>query len=831
MKKAAMLMAVIVLLLCGCSCSKNPSSTSTLKAPTSLVAFALSNASVELMWNDNSLNEAGFVIERSLSETSGFAAIAAGIANQTTFEDTGLRANTVYYYRVMATTATTKSPYSNVAMVKTLSDLPGLPGIPQNIQTVPTVSTITLTWDAVADATSYEVQASGYSVMNAGSSTSYVHRDLGEGTTYYYRVRAVNSIGAGNWSAQVSETTLRLGSPQTPQGLSGTPSKRSVYLTWNTTEWANGYEIETDGEVTDRSSYTEHTHIGLLPDSLHTYRVRAYNSYGPSPWSAPLTIRTLNDFPEVPKNVGAIPTETTVTITWDELYGADRFDIEVDNVVMDNGTSTTYVHSGLIRDTQHTYRVRGVNEVGAGPWSALLKITTLSDPPGVPTGLYAVPAYHDITINWNAVSRATGYHIATDDVIRDVGNSTFYVNHTLEPGSTHAYKVRAYNPSGTSDWSETIYSTTAAGVAPPPSNIWTSSTQISVTIEWEEVEEATSGYDVEMNGVIVLETDVTKYVRTGLMANTKCVFRLRSVNPAGQGPWTEPIEVWTLPLPPPAPDRPTAKATETNIKVSWKAVAEATGYDLEGDNSIIYSGPDLTYTHTGLLPHTLHNYRVRAFNSGGESGWSQYISLYTSIQEPVAPTNIVATPAQTSITVTWDAVAGGQNYEIEVDGTIVDNSVYRTYIHSGLTPGSTHTYRVRALNYKYVGPWSELVTSTTLLEAQKLPASLTYTPQVKMPPEAHSEKLDSAAVDLMVGAGLRIGEVASPTLVDIELLKRKGIVTFQQRNDHEGGGLSSNVSGKPLRSTATRLGRDFPISLTPIPSGIHSGSGSSGSMA
>ena len=152
----------------------------------------------------------------------------------------------------------------------------------------------------------------------------------------------------------------------------------------------------------------------------------------------------------------------------------------MDNVVINNGTSTTYVHSGLIRDTQHTYRVRGVNEVGAGQWSKLLRVTTLSDPPGVPTWLRAVAANHDITLNWDAVIRAEGYHIATDDVIHDIGNSTFYVNGELEPGSTHAYKVRAYNPSGTSEWSE-------------------------------------------------------------------------------------PIEVWTLPLPPPVPYRPSASAAQTNL--------------------------------------------------------------------------------------------------------------------------------------------------------------------------------------------------------------------------------------------------------------------------
>ena len=57
---------------------------------------------VELSWTDTNNSEAGYVIERSTSPSTGFAEIKTTVANQTSYHDldTALRAGTTYYYRV-----------------------------------------------------------------------------------------------------------------------------------------------------------------------------------------------------------------------------------------------------------------------------------------------------------------------------------------------------------------------------------------------------------------------------------------------------------------------------------------------------------------------------------------------------------------------------------------------------------------------------------------------------------------------------------------------------------------------------------------------------------
>ncbi len=91
-------------------------------APTVLSATAVSTNQIDLAWTDNSNNENGFRIERSLNPTSGFAQVATVGAGNITYQDTGLLPATTYYYRVAAYNGSGDSGWSNTATVTTPSE-------------------------------------------------------------------------------------------------------------------------------------------------------------------------------------------------------------------------------------------------------------------------------------------------------------------------------------------------------------------------------------------------------------------------------------------------------------------------------------------------------------------------------------------------------------------------------------------------------------------------------------------------------------------------------------------------------------------------------------
>jgi hypothetical protein len=82
-------------------------------APSSLLA-APTKRDVSLYWTDTASNETAFVVERSLSETSGFAAVGTVGSNTTSFIDNSVTRKKTYFYRVKSQNANGASAYSNV---------------------------------------------------------------------------------------------------------------------------------------------------------------------------------------------------------------------------------------------------------------------------------------------------------------------------------------------------------------------------------------------------------------------------------------------------------------------------------------------------------------------------------------------------------------------------------------------------------------------------------------------------------------------------------------------------------------------------------------------
>jgi sugar lactone lactonase YvrE len=86
--------------------------------PSNLKANAVSESQISLDWQDNSNDEDGFYLQQSLNNFD-YITIAILPSNVTTFIDTGLNPDTVYYYRVMSYNVVGSSSFSNVVNAKT----------------------------------------------------------------------------------------------------------------------------------------------------------------------------------------------------------------------------------------------------------------------------------------------------------------------------------------------------------------------------------------------------------------------------------------------------------------------------------------------------------------------------------------------------------------------------------------------------------------------------------------------------------------------------------------------------------------------------------------
>src|SRR2546425_680716 len=170
--------------------------------------------------------------------------------------------------------------------------------------------------------------------------------------------------------------------------------------------------------------------------------------------------------------------------------------------------------------------------------------------------------------------------------------------------------------------------------------------------------------------------------------------------------------------------------SSSQINLSWNAPSDnggsvITGYKIERSTDggatwgIIVSNSGTTattYSNTGLSPSTTYSYRISAINSVGTSSPSNTASATTSAPAaapPGSPTGLGATTVSSSqINLSWTAPAnnGGSaitGYKIEGStdggttwGIIVSNSgtTATTYPNTGLSPSTTYSYRVSAIN-------------------------------------------------------------------------------------------------------------------------------------
>ncbi|MBT8063340.1 MAG: fibronectin type III domain-containing protein, partial [Gammaproteobacteria bacterium] len=252
--------------------------------PSNLNATSGYTDRIDLTWDDNSPNEQGFRIERSLDGATGWAEIAAPGANTTSYSDTGLNDNTTYYYRVRAFNGVGNSGYSNTASATTDEFIPiTQPAAPSGLSaTANGASSILLAWTDNADnETGFWIQRStdGVSFSTIASigpenTEAFDDTSVAAGTTYWYQVRAVNSLYQSDPSNIDSATTDA--APNISLSTSGykVRGKKRFDLSWSGAVGAN-VDVYRDGAfvttTANDGAYTDATN--LKGGGSHTHMV------------------------------------------------------------------------------------------------------------------------------------------------------------------------------------------------------------------------------------------------------------------------------------------------------------------------------------------------------------------------------------------------------------------------------------------------------------------------------------------------------------------------------------------------------------------------------
>lgn len=559
-------------------------------------------------------------------------------------------------------------------------EVTGVPDAPGPPVCAPESRIANLTWTTPSNngaaITNYSLEHNQGGAIELPASNGYPWKDLTNGTAYEFRVRAQNEAGWGEFSGWSTSCVPDI-EPEQPAPPQVTHGDRVLNVAWtaptNDGSAIDLYEVQIGGgnpkEV--NGSTTSLPWDNLTNGEAHTFRVRARNLAGWSPWSTPSEPEFASTTPKAPVIGGTTrggllgaAASGVLEVNWGAVRFPDNGGAPIQQyevqlvaagtpvpVIGENASS--YLWSGLPNGVSHEFQVRAVNRDGVGPWSAA----------SAPTQACTVP---EVARAVNATGD-NGYAVVTFDA----------------PASDGGCSISKYN-----------LRVAGAGDA---------------------------GSDRGAPGSHRVE---------GLTNGNVYAFEVRAVNELGAGPWVQSNSV--VPAGPPicAGGLTVVRRTHDRVSLSWSAAdfngADARGYDVRVNNGAWnFTSNDTSGEVADLAENSTYRIDVRAVNALAPSdvcGTQSGITTCGKPPQPGTPT-LSANQDNNSITGTWTTVGNLNDcdnaydvtrYEVELEGRSATSvGVSTSNVWNDQTPGD-YRLRVRACNTLGCGSWSSYSATRTI---------------------------------------------------------------------------------------------------------------------
>jgi fibronectin type 3 domain-containing protein len=163
-------------------------------------------------------------------------------------------------------------------------------------------------------------------------------------------------------------------------------------------------------------------------------------------------------------------------------------------------TSTGYTDSSVTNGDTYYYQVTATNAIGEGDRTTTVSATPTAEvvPPSRPQGLQANDGDGYVTLTWSPPTDDGGSQISSYTVYRGTYSyhltelatttSTGYTDSSVTNGETYYYEVSATNQVGEGERSSQVTVTPRSSdvvtVPGTPTNLWTESSQGTITLHW-----------------------------------------------------------------------------------------------------------------------------------------------------------------------------------------------------------------------------------------------------------------------------------------------------------------------------------------------------------
>jgi len=408
-------------------------------APTGMSASATGFDSINLVWTDNADNETAFELERSL-DGSSWSGIASLGANATGFSDSGLSAETEYFYRVQATNGAGSSAFSNTDSATTAA-------IPSTIDDV-SLSSSTATGSVSGSHTATHTDDGAVQTITEASSGGPKRRRK-QSFTHTWTFDVTGGAGGVVLAANA--------------WVSGSEGANFDYSIDNGNSWNSMFTITGNAtSTTDSFAFPGGTSGAMLVRATDAAQT---NGEGVDSLSVDSLIITSNTELGSPPDNPTVMSVGTVTSSSVDLSFMDNADNEFGFEIWRSGTGHTTCTAGSVVETvganagmgtvnatdssaapqtTYYYYAKAFNGAGDnGGCTNVVSATTGSAPAITASGNgYKVKGKQKVDVSWSGAG-GTNVDINRDGVTVDTpANNGFYTdNIDLKGGGSYTYEV------------------------------------------------------------------------------------------------------------------------------------------------------------------------------------------------------------------------------------------------------------------------------------------------------------------------------------------------------------------------------------------------------
>ncbi|HEY9059942.1 MAG TPA: fibronectin type III domain-containing protein, partial [Pseudobacteroides sp.] len=392
--------------------------------------------------------------------------------------------------------------------------------------------------------------------------------------------------------------------------------------------------------------------------------------------------------PTIPEKLGAESTTvTTVALVWEPSSDNARvrgYEIYRDDIKVGSSELPKYTDSKLQPSTNYKYRILAYDAEGnKSGYSAEIAAVTKDDnePPSVPQNLKIKSRTENtVTLAWDPSTdnvEVKGYEVFCDD--KKVGTSikADYTDAKSASG-LYTYYIKAFDAKGNySSVSESVYFDNIAPTQPQDLTVDTV-TLTSARLSWSKSTDNidVKGYEVYRDGTKIIETESADYTDTGLKPGTTYTYTIKAFDAAGNKSLSSSQKSAATKVDSESPSVPegltASSVNSTSINLTWtpsKDNVEVTGYEIYRNGIKVGSPKTSSFTDAGLVPNTVYEYTVKAYDYSGN---------FSLISEPYKVTSAIN--ISSNLTLSEDKTYG----TIYLSGGTIDLNGYKLTVNGSL---------------------------------------------------------------------------------------------------------------------------------------------------